>query len=100
MHLCTSQTLTSTPSTHHRLTRLRLPLLPSPLPSNSPAQLLQFHIVPTAALKSTELKDGQKAELKTLEGGSINVYAKDGKVKVCVNPAPGTEVPPHMLRAL
>ena len=66
--------------------------LPTPLP-----QLLQAHIVPSAAVKSTELKDGQKAELKTLEGGSINVYAKDGKVKVRVGPAPGTEVSTHSM---
>jgi uncharacterized surface protein with fasciclin (FAS1) repeats len=44
--------------------------------------VLEYHIIPSAAVKSTQLKDGQ--EIPTALGGAppLKVNIKDGKVSV------------------
>jgi uncharacterized surface protein with fasciclin (FAS1) repeats len=60
---------------------LRLLLLPhrtSPLL----AQVLQFHIVPTAAVKSSQLKNGQEVKTALAGAAPLKVKVKGGKVEV------------------
>lgn len=60
------------------------PTLPLPNASASTpgrAQVLSYHVVPTAAVVSTQLTDGQVLDT-LLEGGALNVSLSDGGVKI------------------
>lgn len=53
------------------------------LPPSLPPQVLQYHVVPGAAVRSTQLKDGQK--LTTALTGASPLTVKINKGKVTIN---------------